>query len=289
MQVPLVVVDPNTDVIVSSNRAAETIGVRAGQRFADLVWPDERARAHYQQMQVGARRAAPRLRRAGRRPQRAGRLVERYAIVRSVAVTAPIDALAADERHRLGVLFLLDPEADVALLADESSDARAPRRAAAARRPAVARRRHAGARARSLSESAGRRRRARTSSPRGSPSTSNGESPSPPGCSIIGTPSPPPPHDSVVDRDQLEATLARFARILRTSRDDRELRARLHWDNGTLAAPRAGRPGARRRRRLAAAVRVHLSGARRLRLVPRRGDRQRRPPRRAGHGAARSR
>src|SRR4029453_1137308 len=41
---------------------------------------------------------------------------ERYAIVRSVAVTAPIEALEADERHRLGILFLLEPEADLALV-----------------------------------------------------------------------------------------------------------------------------------------------------------------------------
>jgi hypothetical protein len=52
MQVPLVVVDPNTDAIVSSNRAAETIGIRAGSRFAELVWPEARARAHYQKMQA---------------------------------------------------------------------------------------------------------------------------------------------------------------------------------------------------------------------------------------------
>ena len=102
MQVPLVVVDPNTDVIVSSNRAAEAIGIRAGSRFADLVWPDERSRAHYQRMQV----ATPEPRRAyglsvGIRDER-GQVVERYAVIRSVAVTAPIDALAADERHQIG-------------------------------------------------------------------------------------------------------------------------------------------------------------------------------------------
>ena len=44
---------------------------------------------------------------------------ERYAIVRSVAVTAPIEALNADERHRLGILFLLEPDADLALLTAE--------------------------------------------------------------------------------------------------------------------------------------------------------------------------
>ncbi|HEX3759268.1 MAG TPA: hypothetical protein VHW23_11200, partial [Kofleriaceae bacterium] len=119
MQVPLVVVDPNTDAIVTSNRAAEAIGVRAGSRFAELVWPEPRARAHYERMQV----ASPEPRRAYGVPvairDDAGALTRRYAVVRSVAVTAPIEALAADQRHRLGVVFVLDHEADLALLADD--------------------------------------------------------------------------------------------------------------------------------------------------------------------------
>src|SRR6185436_11114541 len=48
-----------------------------------------------------------------------GGLETRYAVVRSVAVTAPIEALRADERHRLGVLFLLEPETDLALLTED--------------------------------------------------------------------------------------------------------------------------------------------------------------------------
>jgi hypothetical protein len=108
MQVPLVVVDPNTDVIVSSNLAATSMGIRAGRAFGDLVWHDAAARAHYQKMQV----ASPEPRRAYGVPvgvpDEFGVLQRRYAVVRSVAVTAPIEALAADERHRLGVLFLLD-------------------------------------------------------------------------------------------------------------------------------------------------------------------------------------
>lgn len=112
MQIPLVVVDPNTDVIVSSSRAAEAIGVRAGSRFAELAWPDARARAHYQRMQE----ATPEPRRAYGMPvgirDGDGALVERYAVVRSVPVTAPIEALAVAERHRLGAVFVLDREAD---------------------------------------------------------------------------------------------------------------------------------------------------------------------------------
>jgi hypothetical protein len=48
--------------------------------------------------------------------------------------------------------------------------------------------------------------------------------------------SPPLERDSVVDAEQCQVTIARFEAIFRRVRDDRELRARLHWDNGTLAA-----------------------------------------------------
>ena len=41
--------------------------------------------------------------------------------------------------------------------------------------------------------------------------------------------------DSVVDGAQARATIARLAAVFETARRDRALRARLHWDNGTLA------------------------------------------------------
>ena len=120
MQVPLVVVDPNTDVdrLVESRRRDDRHPRRAALRRSGVA---RRSRARSLSADAGrVARAAARLRRAGRRPRRAGRASsQRYAIVRSVAVTAPIEALAADERHRLGVLFLLDPEADLALLAED--------------------------------------------------------------------------------------------------------------------------------------------------------------------------
>jgi PAS domain-containing protein len=235
MQIPLVVVDPNTDVIVSSNRAAEAVGVRAGRRFGDLVAPDPRSRAHYDRMQL-----------ATTEPRRAygvpimvpdddGRLRERYAIVRSVAVTAPIEALAADERHRLGVLFLADRDADLALLLDDE--------ATAARRDE--RRRLAGLLSHGVDTMA---RLLEHSLSRGAAGPHSPEF-------VLWLSEylsrritvsawllehwdarPPLPPDSAIDGDQIRATLDRFQRILGIAQSDRDLRSRLHWDNGTLSA-----------------------------------------------------
>jgi PAS domain-containing protein len=114
MQVPLLVVDPNSDAVVFGNEAARRLGIETGVRMADLVPDDERARRHYEHMQM----AGPDARRAYGLPLRLNGET-RYAVVRSVAVTAPIEALHADERHRLGVLFVLEPETDLALLAED--------------------------------------------------------------------------------------------------------------------------------------------------------------------------
>ena len=235
MQVPLVVVDPNTDAIVSSNRAAETIGIQAGTRFADLVWPDDRARAHYQKMQA----AGPQPRRAYGVPvavrDERGNLHQRYAIVRSVAVTAPIEALAADERHRLGVLFVLEPDADLALLAEDlERDAHRDER-----------RRLAGLLSHGVATLA-RVLEHCLSQPQTDPETRELtawlaeylERRLTVASWLLDhwDASPPLERDSVVDAEQCRMTVARFKAIFRRVRDDRELRARLHWDNGTLAA-----------------------------------------------------
>ena len=119
MQVPLIVVDPNTDVVVSSNRAAESLGVEPGSRVA-RPGGGRAAGPRPLRADAGGRRGGPpRLRPAGLGARRVGAVERRYAVVRSVAVTAPIEALGADERHRLGILFLLEPEADLALLTEE--------------------------------------------------------------------------------------------------------------------------------------------------------------------------
>jgi hypothetical protein len=236
MQVPLVVVDPNSDAIVSANRAADAMGFAAGRRFADLVWPDERARAHYQRMQI----ASPEPRRAYGVPVAVpgedGRMERRYAIVRSVAVTAPIDALRADERHRLGVLVVLDEASDLQLLLEDTD--------AAAHRDE--RRRLAGL----LSHGVDTLARVLEYS------LSRGHDPSFTAwlagylerrVSVTAwlldhwDAQPPLPSESIIDAAQVRATLDRFQSVLALAASERDLRQRLHWGNGTLSRP-AARP-----------------------------------------------
>jgi hypothetical protein len=52
--------------------------------------------------------------------------------------------------------------------------------------------------------------------------------------------SPPLPPDTIVGAAQFAAILERWRIILDVVRGDRELRGRLHWDNGVLAAPGKG-------------------------------------------------
>lgn len=123
MQVPLMVVDPNTDQIVYCNDAASKIGMRPKMTFAgDILSASDAAQSRYRDMQVFSEES----RRAYGVPirvreQRNGTLCEqeRYAIVRSVGVTAPIRALNADQRHRLGILFVVNEEFDLKILMNE--------------------------------------------------------------------------------------------------------------------------------------------------------------------------
>lgn len=234
MQVPLVVVDPNTDVIVSSNRSADAIGLRAGSRFADFVSPDPAARAHYQAMQV----ATPEPRRAYGVPVRVPGLPdvpEQHAIVRSVAVTAPIAALHADERHRLGIVFLVDRETDLALFESHVS--------AEAHREE--RQRLAGL----LSHGVDTLARVLEHQLRRTDTSDDGRAfvawlaeylerrltvtgwlldhwdSQPSGIAEV-----------VIDSTQARATFDRLTTVFALAAKDRDMRARLHWSNGVLSA-----------------------------------------------------
>ena len=110
MQVPLMVVDPNTEIVVYGNRPALELGIQVGRSVKELVADDPQIRRHYEQMQVVEREE----RRAYGLPLKVGDQT-RHAVVRSVAVTAPIETIHADERHRLGILFLLDEERDLGI------------------------------------------------------------------------------------------------------------------------------------------------------------------------------
>jgi PAS domain-containing protein len=238
MQVPLIVVDPNTDEVVFGNQAAENLGLRPGDRIGDRVAPDPRARAHYERMQV----ASPEPRRAYGVPVRVrgedGGEEERYAIVRSVAVTAPIAALHADERHRLGILFLLEPEADLALLtADLASETRRDER-----------RKLVGL----LSHGADTLVRVLAHSLRDPGGTAGGRAGSSPELVawLAGyldrrlrttawlldhwDAEPPLPPDSSIEAAQARATLESLAAVFSLAARDTDLRTRLHWDNGVL-------------------------------------------------------
>lgn len=228
MQVPLVVVDPNSDEVVSANAMAESIGIRRGARFADRVAADPRAREHYAHTQV----ATTDPRRAYGVPIRVdgpdGATTDQFALVRSVAVTAPIEALAADERHRLAILFLVDPGSDLRLLLDDieaaaHSDER--RRLAGLLSHGVdpvaevmRRTLHAGADStvRWLADYLQRRLHVTA-------------------WLLDHWESPPPPHDAVVDAAQAHETLNSLAGMFTAVRRDRELRTRLGWMNGPLS------------------------------------------------------
>jgi PAS domain-containing protein len=234
MQVPLIVVDPNTDEVVFGNQAAEHLGVKAGSRIADMVAPDPRAREHYERMQVA--KAEPR--RAYGLPVRVrgedGIVEERYAIVRSVAVTAPIETLHADERHRLGILFLVEPEADLTLLTEDLADE--------TRRDE--RRKLAGL----LSHGVDTLIRVLAHGLRG-----DGASASPEFVRWLAgyvdrrlhttawlldhwDAEPPLPPDSSIEAAQARATIESLRTVFALAARDADLRSRLHWDNGVLCA-----------------------------------------------------
>jgi hypothetical protein len=151
-----------------------------------------------------------------------------------VAVTAPIEALRADERHRLGILFLVEPEADLALLTEEiERDTRQDER-----------RKLAGL----LSHGVDTLVRVLAHGLR----TSGGAASSPELVSWLAgyidrrlratawlldhwEAEPPLPPDSSVEAAQARATLERLEAVFALAARDADLRTRLHWDNGVLS------------------------------------------------------
>jgi hypothetical protein len=245
MQVPLMVVDPNTDEVIYGNQAAESLGITSGTRAGDMVVDEPRAREHYARMQtadtglVNARRAygVP-LRVRGE----SGALETRHAIVRSVAVTAPIAALHADQRHRLGVLFLLEPATDLALWSGELV---AATRADERRRLAGLLAHGVDTLARVLAhclESEGPADAAQAELNRWLAGYLERR--------VLATAwllehwdaQPPLPPDCSIEAAQARATIDGWRTVFARVRADPRLRSRLHWDNGTLAeAPPATR------------------------------------------------
>ncbi len=240
MQVPLMVVDPNTDEVIYGNQAAANLGLTSGTRAGDLVSDDPRARDHYARMQSAERgsRRAYGVPLTVRGP--AGVAETRYAIVRSVAVTAPIEALHADERHRLGVLFLLEPEADLALY---SGNLEASTRADERRRLAGLLAHGVDTLARVLAHCL-----AAETSPDGSQAAFNRWLAAYLERRVLATSwllehwdaEPPLPPDCSIEAAQARATIDSFRAIFARVRADPRLRSRLHWDNGVLASAPPG-------------------------------------------------
>ncbi|MEO5895354.1 MAG: hypothetical protein ABIS06_06605, partial [Vicinamibacterales bacterium] len=237
MQVPLIVVDPNTDEIVHANRVAESMGIRRGARFADRISGDPRARAHYERTQVATSEA----RRAYGVPIRVeaadGTVADQFAIVRSVAVTAPIEALAADERHRLAILFVVDPQSDLRLLLEDvEKEAHTDER----RRLAGLLSHGLDTLADVLRRSIGRPDRAASLSPWLAEYLQRRIHVT--GWLLDHWHDSPPAHDSVVDAAQIHDTLQSLERVFSDVRRDSDLRSRLGWTNGPLSADTRAAP-----------------------------------------------
>lgn len=242
LRVPIAVVDPNSDQVVSGNEAAAAIGLVPGSCIGDLVAGDA-ARAHYDRMQQtrgGPRRAygvpirvAAEEDVAVRDGEDSGEQRTRLALVRSVPVASPIASLGADERHRLGILFLVEPETDLPLYAgalERSVRDDERRRLAGLLSHGIDTLAHVlDARLRATGDDGDRfarwlagylSRRIRVTA------------------WLLGRwyERPPLAAETTLEASQMAATLARFQSIFALVRDDPALRTRLHWANGVLAS-----------------------------------------------------
>jgi hypothetical protein len=161
----------------------------------------------------------------------------RFAIVRSVAVTAPIEALAADERHRLAILFVVDPRSDLRLLLE---DVEAAAHTDERRRLAGLLSHGLDGLAEVLHRSVGRLEPSGSISPWLAEYLQRRIHVT--GWLLDHWDQAPPQHDSVVDAAQVQETLGSLERIFTEVRRDSDLRARLGWTNGPLSVDDGGAP-----------------------------------------------
>ena len=155
---------------------------------------------------------------------------DQFALVRSVAVTAPIEALDADERHRLAILFLVDPESDLRLLVEDVE------RGA----HADERRRLAGLLSHGVDPLADVLRRTVAADAAADPSVAWLAEYLQRRIHVSAWlldhwDAPAPAHEAVVDAAQARETLRSLERIFSAVSRDLNLRTRLGWMNGPLS------------------------------------------------------
>lgn len=233
LEVPLVVVDPNDDAVVQANAAAGALGLRPGQAFGERVAPDDDSRSRYRHEQAGGGR-----RRAYGVRMRGDDDSSRFALVRSVSLDEPLPGLGA-AAHRLALVCMVEDEDELTPVLDEHRGAARQderNRLAAlldhgadtlARVLATGLQRPGGedelAFSRWLAEYLLRRLHVSQW--------------------VLGRWGGPPRRgaDRILGPEHLGGMLDQYERIFALVRGDARLRARLHWNNGVLAAgPRDG-------------------------------------------------
>ncbi|MCH9688450.1 MAG: ATP-binding protein [Deltaproteobacteria bacterium] len=235
LHLPLVVVDPNDDTVVQANAAATELGVVPGRIFHEhLVADQTRSQRYYQTMQVleGGRRRAYGVH---LRP-RPGETEGRFALIRSVSLSEPQPGLGAAAHHRLGLVCVIDDEADLShFLHDHLHDARQDERNKLASIVTHGADTLARVLAATLAEphddgalpqwlASYLLRRLHVSQ------------------WVLDRWGGPVCHDvsSILGPEHISGALAQYEQIFATVAQRAALRARLHWNNGTLSTPRPG-------------------------------------------------
>ncbi len=114
LQLALLVIDPNDDKVVHASPSAQReLGLAPGQVVHEqIVAADARSQAHYRDLQLaGGRRRSYGLRLRGDQPD-----APRFALVRSVSLREPVPELHAAANHRLALVCPITSEADLELM-----------------------------------------------------------------------------------------------------------------------------------------------------------------------------